>query len=199
MATRTNTAQQSSNSTSDIERSLKLQEMSLTDLLAEAKRLGVKVTSTDKSDVIAALIQGPSLDVVRNGFLIALNTQTPERTALVKRINQAITQNIDARARRVECTLYNSVSKDYYVASYPGVPVLHDSPNLAAIQDATSFSGENEANDELNKVVQEFRDDPSMFETMALVRVTRNLDGRPQNFAMLYVRKAGKRPDATTF
>lgn len=189
--------------TTDIEKALALQDMSLQELLAKAKALGVKVSSTEKQDVIAAIIAGASdQQVVRNGYLVALHTRDDRALAVVKKAQAAIVQNRDAGQRMLELMLFNPKTGEHYTQRAFGAKIELDSVNIPDLQHACSLAGDGELNQKQNEVIRKFQEDPSAFAELAVVRVQRQDQNNPQrtnNFVMLYIRERGARVAATTF
>lgn len=172
---------------SELETSLELQEMNIEELVAKAKELGVVLKTTDKSaiidEIIAAGVQGKS-EALESGTLLSLHTRTEEAAELVRSARQAIVNN--EQGGQYFTVFLKNINGEKYSNRIPGVRLSE--ARVPAILDlvCTVPDGSQDA------ILEEFKASPENFKQPLLVRVRRPNKAAGQgfqNFVMLYLER----------
>jgi hypothetical protein len=166
---------------------LKFQEMSLEELKVEADKLGVKLRTTDKAEVIEALItasvQRP--ETAKPGMLISLHSQDDEALKTIVAARNVILQN--TQAGKFFSLFLKNKEGDFYTQRAAGCKVSPERlESVLKIVTALPDGSQDE-------ILQELKTQPEAFDEPLLVRVQRrNADGTYRHYVMLYVKHKQK-------
>jgi hypothetical protein len=171
----------------DLEAALKFQEMSLDELRAEAAKLGVKLQTTDSTEIIdqliAASVEQPA--TAEAGMLFSLHSRDTEARNMILRARNVILQN--EQAGKTFSLFLKNREGSFYTQRAPGCKVSPE--KLAKIMRIISTLPDGSQ----TQVLEELETNPGAFEDPALVRLRRrNDDGSYSNYVMLYVKRKQK-------
>lgn len=170
-----------------LESALRFQEMSLDELRTEAVKLGIQLQTTDKADIIDALIaagvQQPA--TAEAGFLVSLHSRTDEAKATIIQARNVILKN--EQAGKVFSLFLKNQEGSFYTQRTAGCRLSPERMDdilaiVSPLPDGTQ-----------DAVLAELKATPEKFEQPLLVRLRRrNQDGSYGSYVMLYVKRKQK-------
>lgn len=185
MATNTN-QNKNSDSSNQVDRALRWQEMSLEALHQEAEALGVTLQDqAEKADVIDALLNASTEipEQAEPGHLISLHSRTDEAKALVLKARNIIVQNEQA-GKTHSLFLQNREGNFYKQTNVPGARCNPET--LARVLEIASPLPDGSQ----NALIADLKAHPENYETPLVVRMRRkNADDSYSSYCMIYCKK----------
>lgn len=170
------------NTATNTVKAFKLQKMDLSELQAEAIKLGVDLKTDDKAKLIDAIISSsvtaPSSATA--GILIPLHSRTEEAKNMVLDARNRALSNREAGS---EIRLFQKNFKgNFYERTVPGVHMKNETFARFVEHAANPLEGQQ---DEIDAALE----DPESFERPAVVMVTKYQDNVQRNYMMLWLRR----------
>lgn len=189
-----NNAAKTTQEPNQLEAQLELENLGVQELVVKAKELGIIVKTTDKSELIAAIIEAGvsvSSDKTEAGMQVGLHSKTDEAKALIQSARNAIVTN-EQNGKYFNCFLKNQAGVKYRVR-LPGVPV--SAASLPRVLDIISTLPDGSQ----EETIKELKEHPENFKQPLLVRVRKKTGERTyQQFVMLYIERKSTQNVATT-